>query len=151
MSRVRMGILRRLRAGVNKKTGSRGPREMGKLRARGWLVLGLAGLAAGCSREDTERLARIGKYVGAHAEAFSADWREGVGDSWHGSLQARVAARLRWDKGLEGLAIRVRAAGGTVELKGTVQHPGQRQRAVELAQTTAGVEKVTDLIRLGGP
>src|SRR5262249_33730448 len=121
---------------------------MGKLRTGGWLLLGLAGLAAGCSREDTERLSRIGQRIGAHVEVLTADCCQGVGDSWHGTVEARVAARLRWDKGLEGAAIQVRAAGGTVELKGTLQVPGQRQRALEQAQTTAGVEKVNDQLRL---
>jgi hypothetical protein len=122
---------------------------MGKLRrGGGLLLLALAGLAAGCSRQDTERLGRIGQHLAARVEGLTADCREGLGDNWHGTLQARVAARLRWDRGLEGLPIEVRAAGGVVELKGTVEHPGQRQRALELAQTTAGVEKVNDLLRL---
>jgi hypothetical protein len=126
---------------------------MGKLRARVWLLLGLAGLTAGCSRQDTERLARIGKHIAAHAEALTADCRAGLGSSWNGvgegvGLGARVGARLRWDKDLAGLPIQVHAVAGTVELKGTVRELAQRRRAVELAESTTGVEKVNDQLQI---
>jgi len=124
---------------------------MGKLRARGWLLLGLAALSAGCSRQDTERLARIGKRLAAHAEALTADCHAGLGGSWGGEgvgLGARVRARLRWDRALADLPIQVHAAGGTVELKGTVRELAQRRRAVELAESTTGVEKVNDQLQV---
>jgi hypothetical protein len=126
---------------------------MGKLRARVWLLLGLAAFTAGCSRQDTERLARIGKRIAAHAEALTADCRAGMGSSWNGvgegaGLGARVRARLRWDKALTGLPIRVHAAGGAVELTGTVHDLTQRRRAVELAESTTGVEKVNDQLQV---
>jgi hypothetical protein len=129
---------------------------MGKLRTGRWLLLGLAALAAGCSREDTERLARVGRRIVARTEALTSDLRENLTSGWQGfcasceqtGLDARVAARLRWDKGLAEAAIRVEAAGGTVELKGTVRDAGQRQRAVEVAESTAGVEKVTDSLHI---
>jgi hypothetical protein len=129
---------------------------MGKLRSGGWVLLGLAALAAGCNRQDTERLARVGRRVVAKAEALTSDLRENLGDGWKGfcastelaGLEARVAARLRWDKGLTDAAVTVHATGGDVELKGTVHDPTQRRRAVELAESTAGVEKVTDSMQL---
>jgi hypothetical protein len=147
-----MGILRRLRGEVNKKAKGEGRGEMGKLRTGGWLLLGLSVLAAGCSRQDTERLARVGKRIAGELEALTADCRAGLGNSWHGGgpgLCGRVAARLRWDKGLAGLPIEVHATGGTtVELKGTVRDLTQRRRAVELAESTAGVEKVSDQLQV---
>ena len=125
---------------------------MGKVRARVWL-LGLAALTAGCSRQDTERLGRIGKHLAARAETVTADCRAGLGSSWNGvgegaGLEARVGARLRWDRGLAGLPLQVHAAGGTVELKGTVRDLAQRRRAVELAESTSGVEKVNDQLQI---
>ena len=126
---------------------------MGKVRARVWLLLGLAALTAGCSRQDSERLARIGKHIAARAEALTADCRAGLGSSWHGVGEgvgpgARVWARLRWDKALAGLPIQVHAAGDTIELKGTVRDLAQRRRAVELAESTSGVEKVNDQLQI---
>jgi osmotically-inducible protein OsmY len=59
-------------------------------------------------------------------------------------VESRVGARLGWDKNLEGLAIQVEADGATVKLHGKVPDPAKRRRAVELATSTSGVEKVTD-------
>jgi hypothetical protein len=149
---IRMGILRRLRGEVNKKAKRGERREMGNLRTGGWLLLGLSVLAAGCSRQDTERLARVGKRIAGRFEALTADCRAGLGSSWHGSgagLSGRVAARLRWDRGLAGLSIQVHSTGeAAVELKGTVRDLTQRRRAVELAESTAGVEKVSDQLQV---
>src|SRR5262245_49776364 len=125
---------------------------MGRLRKTAWVLLGLALLGAGCSREDTERLAKVGRRVAASAESLGADCRDALGGRWdglcavadHAGVEARVAARLRWDKGLAGSAIKVQASGGTVELKGTVRSLAQRRRAVDLAESTAGAEQVSD-------
>ena len=124
---------------------------MGNVRVTGWLVLNMAVLATGCSRQDTERLARIGKHVAAHAETFTANCNAELGSSWSGAgkgVGARVSARLRWDSSLAGLTIEVHATGGTVELKGTVRNLAQRRRAVELAESTTGVEKVNDHLQV---
>jgi hypothetical protein len=115
-----------------------------------WLLLGLV-LAAGCSRQDTERLARVGRRMAGHAEALTGELREGLGSGWQGlggPLEARVAARLRWDRGLTDTAILVEVSGNTVELKGKVRDLTQRRRAVELAQSTDGVEQVNDQLQI---
>ena len=52
------------------------------------------------------------------------------------SFQARLA-RSSWQ---------VLVKDKQVELKGTVKTPSQRQRAIELADTVAGVERVIDAI-----
>jgi hypothetical protein len=126
---------------------------MGKVKPRVWFLLGLIALTAGCSRQDTERLARIGKRLAAHAEALTADCRASLDSNWNGvgedvGLGARVWARLRWDRDLEGLPIQVHAARNTIELKGTVRDLAQRRRAVELAESTTGVEKVNDQLHV---
>lgn len=56
----------------------------------------------------------------------------------------RVRARLEGDKQLEGIGFDVSADGTTVKLRGIVPNPEARQRAVELAGTTVGVESVVD-------
>ena len=68
--------------------------------------------------------------------------RGGIGEF---AVDAKVAARLHWDKELEGTSIQVGAlGGGVVKLSGTVSSMEARQHAVHLARTTTGVSNVVD-------
>jgi osmotically-inducible protein OsmY len=120
---------------------------MNTLRTCHWLVLALA-LAAGCNRQDTEALTRIGKKIVARSEAVTSDLKTSAATSWQavqeGSPESRVAARLRWDKPLADSAVDVQAAGNGVELRGSVRDLEQHRRAVMLAESTVGVESVKD-------
>ena len=60
------------------------------------------------------------------------------------AIEDRVRLRFQTDKALEGANITVIAEGPEVRLRGEVGNALVRARAVELAQTTAGVEKVTN-------
>jgi osmotically-inducible protein OsmY len=119
----------------------------------------LAVLAGGCNREDTERMARLGRKVADRAEAVTTDqlvdlnrgW-QAVQQSWQeGTLAGRVSARLRWDKKLADAQIQTLTTGNLVELKGTVRDETQRRRAVDLAESTSGVEKVTANLDIAAP
>ena len=66
-----------------------------------------------------------------------------------GAIDARVTARLRWDKSLADTSIQVQVVGNVVELHGKVRSEDQKRRAYELAQTTQGVEKVLDQLEIG--
>ncbi|HLJ93430.1 MAG TPA: BON domain-containing protein [Gemmataceae bacterium] len=122
-------------------------------------LLGLVLLAGGCNQADAERLARIGQKLTARAESLTADQAGGFHKGWQTvcnswqetTLAGRVAARLRWDKKLADAQVQASAAGTVVELKGIVRDADQRQRAVELAETTTGVEKVTDSLEVAAP
>jgi hypothetical protein len=126
---------------------------MGRRRT-GWFFLALL-LLSGCQNRDAQQLARIGTKISHKAEALFAGAR--LTEGWPAlpislgdlSLDARVAARLRWDRNLADLNLRVRSEGGNVELQGQIKDLDQRRRAVELAETTSGVERVTD--KLEGP
>lgn len=123
---------------------------MGYLRRRGWTAWLLLGLAAGCSRQDTECLGNIGRRLLAKTETWSADFKA----SWKGrypgpSLGSRVGSRLRWDKMLSEVPIDVQVHGGDIELVGTVPSPEHKQRAVALAETTTGVANVIDSLQVG--
>ncbi|HJZ55689.1 MAG TPA: BON domain-containing protein [Gemmataceae bacterium] len=61
-------------------------------------------------------------------------------------LEDRVKARLESDRKLEGIEFAVSADGGTVSLRGVVLDENAHARAVELTQTTVGVEHVVDEI-----
>jgi osmotically-inducible protein OsmY len=130
-------------------------RERGKWR---WLAC-LALLAVGCDGQDADRLARIGRKAvdklqvqagadpGRGADSLQSI-RGGLGEF---ALDAKVSARLRWDKELEGAPIQVGSVGGgAVRLSGTVPSFEARQRAVQLAGSTSGVSKVIDELTEGG-
>lgn len=116
-----------------------------------WLVLLAAG-CLGCNNEDRGRLERAGRKAGAKAEGLTAGANEKLAGGLQAlrshqdeaALDARVQARLRWDKSLADSAITVQAQEGVIHLHGTIRNAGQRQRAVDLAQATLGVETVMD-------
>ncbi len=111
----------------------------------------------GCQHKDADQLAKLGTKLSQKVEGFFLGHSGRLAQCWPSlpvhlgevALDARVSARLRWDKKLAELGIQVHADGGTVELQGKVQDLEQRRRAVEIAESTNGVEKVTD--KLEGP
>jgi hypothetical protein len=119
----------------------------------------LAALAGGCNQEDAERMARVGRKLTARAEGLAGDQAGEFGKGWQAvrngwqetTLAGRVTARLRWDKKLADAQIQAFTTGNVVELKGTVRDPEQRRRAVDLAESTTGVEKVTDATEIATP
>ena len=128
-------------------------------RWRVWLGLGLAGWACGCNSQDADRLAQVGRVAAARVERLTGGARGKLAGGWQAvrgslseaTLDSRVATRLRWDQALADADIQVAAQGrGVVQLQGTVANPEQRRRAVELAQTTLGVEQVLDALTLSG-
>jgi osmotically-inducible protein OsmY len=124
----------------------------GRSRRVRWLAC-LALLAIGCDGQDADRLAKIGRKVvdrlqmqttGSSAPLPDSlqSIRGGIGEF---AVDAKVAARLHWDKELEGTSIQVGAlGGGVVKLSGTVSSMEARQHAVHLARTTTGVSNVVD-------
>jgi hypothetical protein len=83
----------------------------------------------------------------------SEAWSAGFKASWKGrypapGIASRVSGRLRWDKMLADVPIEVvQIQAGEVELRGTVTHPDQKRRALELAESTAGVDRVADSLQ----
>lgn len=59
-------------------------------------------------------------------------------------VEDRVRGRLDADKTLAGVAFAVSADGGAVTLRGVVANNSARRRAVELAESTVGVDRVVD-------
>ncbi len=112
------------------------------------LLCSLALCLGGCSRNDTECLARLGRKLAERAEQASEeiagkldlDWKIAAADA---GIARRVEQRLRWDRFLADAGLEVRGTGAEVELLGTVRTEQQRQRAIKLAESTVGVEKVS--------
>jgi osmotically-inducible protein OsmY len=127
---------------------------------RRWLWLaGLAAAACGCNSQDVGCLAHVGRLTAAKLDGLTGGARgklatgwEAVRGSWSdATLDSKVALRLRWDKALAGADVRVQAAGtGVVRLRGAVTDLGQRRRAVDLAQSTHGVNRVLDELTVQG-
>jgi osmotically-inducible protein OsmY len=108
--------------------------------------------AAGCVKQDTDILARVGKRALDQGRDATAGLRTRLATYLPNStpaapgtdsLEDRVSQRLRTDKALQGVRFDVVASGGEIELKGTATEE-QKRRATELAEATVGVEKVTD-------
>jgi len=67
-------------------------------------------------------------------------------------INARVLWRIRWDKSLAGADIQVDSpSGGVVHLRGIVNDLTRQRRAVELAETTEGVDRVVNELGLKQP
>ncbi|GIW79297.1 MAG: hypothetical protein KatS3mg105_1104 [Gemmatales bacterium] len=125
---------------------------MPKTRSLGssWLPFALL-LFAGCNRQDADKLEQIGHVIVSKVKSLDSDgWQAATTRLNQLTLQSRVSARLRWDKALEKSQIEVQAHEACVELKGIVLNLEQRQRAVHLAETTSGVEKVIDQLVTSG-
>ncbi len=124
---------------------------MGKRSGVTICLAGLLALVSGCKRQDTESLGRIGRKVLDRAHVATAGFQEKLsGLKGNLGLHERVSHRLRWDKALAELTVEVNGTGAEVELKGIVKTADQKRRAVELAETTAGVERVSDSLQVQG-
>jgi len=121
-----------------------------------WLLVSLAAALAGCNRQDTECLARIGHKTMSRTAGLGGDFRTSLTNGWQGvcasaeetGLETRVASRLRWEQSLADTRIDVKLKDGTIELSGTVADLPKRRRAVALAESTVGVDKVADLLQI---
>jgi osmotically-inducible protein OsmY len=108
----------------------------------------VGGALAASKRTDAETLTRIGRTATEKVTAVLPEREQVVGPLakvQFGTLTAvddRVRARLRTDAALDGARITVDAANGVVKLGGKAETSAQRERAVQLAQTTTGVTKV---------
>ena len=68
------------------------------------------------------------------------------------TIKGRVYARLYWDKSLADAPFQVETKdGGVVVLKGSVPSADAKHRAVELAQSTVGVNETVDDLGIAPP
>jgi osmotically-inducible protein OsmY len=120
---------------------------------RSRLLLGLLlVLVGGCSQGDAERLSRVARVAGQKIESSTGTSRDRFIAGIHTmqndldglNLETRVSARLHWDRTLSEAEVEVHAEGSEVKLSGKLRDAEQRRRAVELANSTVGVEKVVD-------
>src|SRR5438132_5436867 len=108
------------------------------------IAFAFTALAAGCNRQDAECLGRIGRKVAAHTKNSAGDVGAKLDFSWPAAkkeptLQEKIQDRLRYENTLTEIAFEVNVKDKEVELKGTVKTAQQRQTAMILADTVAGV------------
>jgi osmotically-inducible protein OsmY len=110
-------------------------------------------LMAGCKESDGETLRKVARKTGEKLEGTARPVHVATsplrGSFTETGLAARVETRIRNDRYLAGHRLTVRgAAEGTVAVSGTVPEPSVKTRAIDLAKSTLGVEKVIDEVKV---
>ena len=101
---------------------------------------------SGCSREDGEKLARVGKLAGEKVRD-AAPARTPFGDlAPEATTAGRVRARIRTDVALADHPIQVTEAADGIHLTGHVPHQDHADLAARLARETVGVTNVVNEI-----
>jgi hypothetical protein len=112
----------------------------------------LVTVGSGCDPSDADRLARVGRKAADKVAALVPD-RTPFGTplslSTAGELENRVKERFRSDVFLAPIQFELSVEGVNVRIKGMVDDEILKRRAMEIAQTTVGVEKVVDEIVVG--
>jgi osmotically-inducible protein OsmY len=122
----------------------------------GVLVFGaiVGGSLAGSKSTDPDRIAAVGQVVGQKVRAALPEPAKvtgplaalRVGDAL--TVEERVRVRVRTDKRMAGAEVYAvpGANAGEVRLRGVAATADQAQRAVRIAESTTGVEKVVNEI-----
>jgi osmotically-inducible protein OsmY len=103
-------------------------------------------------RGDLDILLRVGKKAAEKVQSGLPDARKATGPlaAFRAGdalpVEERVRVRIQTDKQMAGAEVTVvsTSTAGEVRLRGVVQTGNQRQRAIELAEGTAGVDKVLE-------
>jgi osmotically-inducible protein OsmY len=111
-------------------------------------------LCAGCKARDGDLLVQVCRKAGEKVQALAGQAPERLGARLRGtvgeaSVAARVHNRIRWDRYLARLDVDVQVPSpGAVVLSGAVPDLSIKQRVLDLAKSTTGVNTVEDRLRL---
>jgi osmotically-inducible protein OsmY len=106
-------------------------------------------MLTGCTREDGEHLARVGRLAGEKVRDCAPE-RTPLGDlTPEGTPAGRVRTRFKLDTSLAGLPIQVVDGTDGIHLRGRVEKSEQAEWAVKLARETAGVSAVVNELVVG--
>jgi hypothetical protein len=96
----------------------------------------------GIGEKIGERIDRGLRKIGSELRQEWAEIRRSVERM---GVQGRVYSRMRWDKNLQGASINIEVAEEKiVVLQGKIPSDAAKQKALELARDTVGVESVVD-------
>jgi hypothetical protein len=111
-------------------------------------------LLAGCKAQDGDILAKVLRRTGQKIETAAG----GTTNQFAGRLRSstsryglaeRVQTRLRWDRYVEGEQVAVEnPSTGVVKVKGNVADLAKKERVLDLARATTGVNEVIDELKL---
>jgi len=94
----------------------------------------------------TDRAREAGADMGERAATAAIQAKTTLED---GALTAKIKSKMALDDTIQFTRIDVDTANRVVTLTGTVETDAQRQRALQLARETDGVQKVVDRIKVG--
>ena len=104
-------------------------------------------LVAGCSRAETrEETQRAASEVASGVKTAATRAGETLADGW---LTTRIQAQYFADDQVKARYIDVKTDDGVVTIKGFVETPAARERALQIARSTSGVKQVNDQILIG--
>jgi hyperosmotically inducible protein len=94
----------------------------------------------------TDRAREAGADMGERAATAAIQAKTTLED---GALTAKIKSKMALDDTIQFTRIDVDTAARVVTLTGTVETDAQRQRALQLARETDGVQKVVDRMKVG--
>lgn len=111
---------------------------------------------AGCSDSDADKIRKVGNKTYDRAAAIAQQTWDELGRTLldeqpakpQHDLLTKIKLRLKWEKDLETQPITVSLSGDVATLTGTVKSKEQKALALKLVETTTGVSKVTDEIKI---
>jgi osmotically-inducible protein OsmY len=104
-------------------------------------------LASGCNRADANReVQRAAAEVKDEVKTVASAAGDRIADGW---LVTKVQAKYFADRDIKARYINVGARDGVITLKGYVENPQARQKAVQVARNTEGVRDVDDQLLIG--
>jgi hyperosmotically inducible periplasmic protein len=103
------------------------------------LVIGVAA----CNRAQTEQQTQR---AADEAKAVAAEAGDRIADGW---LTTKIQARYFADDQVKARYVDVSTRDGVVTVKGFVESPAARERALQLARETDGVKRVNDQLLIG--
>jgi hypothetical protein len=101
--------------------------------------------AVGTTGVNPERARQVGAEVGERTAAAANEARRAIAD---GQITAKIKAKMALDDTVKALAVDVDTNGTTVTVSGTVDSQAQRERVLQLARETLGVQQVVDHLRV---
>jgi hypothetical protein len=112
--------------------------------------------AAGCSDQEVSKIEKVTGKAWDKAQAMTqqagaelgVDLYKSAGKWEESELLRRVRQRLQWDQNLRGSDIKVQIEQEEIILTGKVRDENQRQRAVQLAESTDGVQRVKETLQI---
>jgi osmotically-inducible protein OsmY len=110
----------------------------------------------GCSEQEVAKIEKVTGKAWNKAEKSAKHVSVELGLDLEGAttkledltLPRRVQQRLQWDGLLKGAEIKVQIDQDQIVLTGSVRDETQRQRAVQLAESTDGVRTVKDILQI---